>query len=372
VKTTFDRYLLRRFAYVFAILFVTTFGLFVVIDAFTNVDGFQEGTKSTLGVLAKMAAYYGYQSSVFFAMTGPILAVIASMVVLAILQKNSEIQPVLAAGVPAYRLIVPLIAGMLAVNGVLIANQEFVIPRISHHLQANRNQPGATGHDVEPVYDYETHIYIDGDELFLDTHRMHGAKFVLPVPEIALELTTLKSAEAVYYRERAGRPSGWLLKHASPAFPELNLTPAGRQVIHAVAGGEGVFVVTDVSFDQLYNRSRNYKFIPTPELLRRINNPAIGMTSVRGQIMHLHARLTQPLTNLFCVLIVLPLIIRRESKGLVTNLAMCSGVLGVVFVVSQVFLYLGSANLIAPDQAAWAPVVFSGTLGAWLSGFAQT
>ena len=46
--TIFDRYLLGRFTWVFVVLFVTTFGLFVVIDGFTNVDAFQEESDGTI------------------------------------------------------------------------------------------------------------------------------------------------------------------------------------------------------------------------------------------------------------------------------------------------------------------------------------
>ena len=73
--TTFDRYLLRRFLHTFVILFVTLFGLYVVIDGFTNVDGFQEGTDDALVVLRRMGAYYVYQSSMLFDLMGPTVAV---------------------------------------------------------------------------------------------------------------------------------------------------------------------------------------------------------------------------------------------------------------------------------------------------------
>ena len=42
VSTTFDRYLIARYLQIFVILFVSMFGLFVVIDGFSNVDEFQE------------------------------------------------------------------------------------------------------------------------------------------------------------------------------------------------------------------------------------------------------------------------------------------------------------------------------------------
>ena len=42
MPTTFDRYLLRRYLHVFIILMISMYGLYVVIDGFTNIDEFQE------------------------------------------------------------------------------------------------------------------------------------------------------------------------------------------------------------------------------------------------------------------------------------------------------------------------------------------
>jgi lipopolysaccharide export system permease protein len=131
-------------------------------------------------------------------------------------------------------------------------------------------------------------------------------------------------------------------------------------------------VATDVSFDQLHSRNRGQQFAATQELVRRIRNPAYGTASVRGTTLQVHTRLVAPLSNVLSVLIAVPLIVRRESRSLVLNLALCTGVLIVVYAAAQACLYLGRINLIPTDLAAWAPAILAGTLAAWLSGRAQT
>ena len=39
--TTFDRYLLGRMLHTFGVFLVATYGLYIVIDLFTNIDAFQ-------------------------------------------------------------------------------------------------------------------------------------------------------------------------------------------------------------------------------------------------------------------------------------------------------------------------------------------
>ena len=372
MTTTFDRYLLFRFLSAFGILFVSSFGLYAVIDGFSNVDAFQKDAPGTTAVLAKMGKYYFFQSAAFLDMAGPILATIAVMVVFALLWKNSELHPILAAGVPAYRLVVPALIGMLLVNGVLIANQEFVFPRISHHLQAPREASDETAKDVEPTYDFATKIHITGRQLFLSDRKMTEPHFLLPSPLLTLEMTTVKAEEAVFHDKQGNRPAGWLLKKVSPAPGDLRLTPAGQKIVRRLKDSQQLFITTDVSFDQLYDRSRSFQYVSTPDLIHRIQNPAYGMISAQSQTMHLHSRLTRPLANLLSVLIAVPLILRRESRSLIGNMALCAALLGGVYLFAQGLQYLGSVNLIAADLAAWLPVILSGSMSAWLTGVAQT
>ena len=120
--TTIDRYLLGRFWHVFGIGYVATVGLYVVFDGFTNIDAFQErsGEAGSLSLLSRMAEYYGYKSLEMFEMVGPILTVISAMVVFALLLKNRELNPLLSAGVPAARLVFPMLVGTLAINLLLV------------------------------------------------------------------------------------------------------------------------------------------------------------------------------------------------------------------------------------------------------------
>ena len=369
--TTFDRYLLHRFLSSFLILFVSTFGLYVVIDGFTNVDGFQVGREEAMDVLTTMLRYYTYQCSPFLNLVGSTLAVLSVMIVFAALQKNSEFHPILAAGIPTSRLLVPIVAGMLLVSMLMMFNQEIIIPRLAHELIKPRGEKKSKTEKVQPVYDRKTRIHIGGEGLLLSQRKLLQAEFLLPAPDIANELTRIRAEEAVYFQETEQDPAGWYLRNVEPRFEEISLTPQGKQVVKPLKESQNLFLISDVGIDQLYNRSRNFQYASIPELIRRIKNPSVGNTSLRGQILHFHTRLTRPFFNVAIIFVAVPLILRRESRSLVTNLAVCSGVLGLLMGISQVFSYCGQVNLIAPDLAAWLPVILSGTGGVWLMGTAQ-
>jgi lipopolysaccharide export system permease protein len=371
VLTTFDRYLLKRYLHAFVILFVSTYGLFVVIDGFTNVDAFQEGQDAAGQVLRWMAEYYGFQAIDFFDRIAAILSVIAMMVAFALLQKNGELQPILAAGVPIYRLVLPIAVGAAAVNTVVICNEELVIPRVAAHLNSNRAEDKQATYSVKPRYDYKTQIHIDGKSLNLESECINQAEFILP-PLLVPELTTLKGEEAVYLEADGDHPAGWLLRKCTTKFEQLPLTDVGRKYVRRTNSPTELFIVSDVSIDQLSTRSKDFRFLSTAELVRRIRNPSTGLSSIRSQRLFFHTRLVKPFLNVIAVFIIIPLVVRRESRSLILNVALCTLVLGVLYGVTQSFAFLGEKNLIAPDFAAWCPAIISAASGAWLSGLVQT
>jgi len=382
--TTLDRYLFRRFVYVFVLLMVSLYGLFVVFDLFTNIDEFTKiaelpgSSSGPFDSLIHISSYYAIRFTEFFEMTGPIMSIVAVIVVLATIQKNSEIQPVLAAGIPTFRLVVPFLLGVGVVNVALILNQEFLIPSVAQKLQTPRGSAQEVGQAVEPLYDYDKAgtavLHIDGDRIHLSSRKLTKASFTVRAPKLAHRMMTIKASEAVFFPPTSKRPqSGWLLKEISQA-DELedklfaNLTDRGRKAIYRQTDSPHLFVVSNVSFDQLYNRTRNHAMVSTLQLAQRIRLPSTGMAPVRGQQLHLHFRFTRPLLSFAMVFGCVPLVLRRESRSLIGNMAVCSVAMGVMYGVGQACLYLGGTSLLETDLAAWLPVILGGGAAAFISG----
>jgi len=367
VFTTFDRYLLKRFFHVFIIGFIATYGLYVVFDGFTNIDGFQSGLEegSSFGLLKLMLQFYVYQSSIFFDMISPILTVLSAVVVFSLMVRHGELNPVLSAGIPTYRLAIPLAFATLTINCFIVANQELLIPRIADKLQAERGDLGTSSQFVEPVYDFSTRIMINGRELLLTEKKLLSAEFVLSKPMVH-DFVTVKSAEAFYHDKTPESAGGWLLKQASPKYDELEIAEFANEMILPGDDPGDIFIVSDIGCDQLCNRSTN-TLISTPDLIARINNPSFSDLSIRKQKMDLHFRLTRPFMNLIAVMMSIPFVLRKESRSQILNIAFCAVVMGGLFAINQFFFYMGTTKLVTPDQAAWFPVITCGTLAAWFS-----
>ncbi len=370
--TTFDRYLLRRYWHVFAVGFMALFGLYFVIDVFTNVTDFLETASGTLSLLFTIVQYYSYRACQFFGMLGGTLQVVSAMVAMALVQKHGELNPILSAGISTYRLMRPLFIGACLVNVLILINQEFIIPRIAVHLQFDAgHDSGMTGR-IEPVKDFATEMLIIGDRLNLKEQKIEEAQFVLTSTKLSENLTTIKAHEAFLQDEHRHHRTGWLLKGTSVPFESLRLTATGRKYIKAGVAPDEIFIRSAVTLDQLYNRDSHYEYLPTWEIMRRLRNPSFSNSSLRSQNLYLQSRLTKPLLSLIVVAVGVPFVVRKESPSLLTNLAICCGVLGVMLGVNELLMYLGKANILAPELAVWSPVIIWGTTAAWCTGYVRT
>lgn len=382
--TTFDRYLTGRLLHTFALLFLAAYGLYVVIDLFMNIDEFQDNAAKGMESAAAsrhmllfggIGRYYFYRAFEFFEMAGPILIVISVITVLGLLRKSSETFPLLAAGIPAFRLLRPLLLSAAVLNLCLIVNQEFMIPALAVQLQRPRGSETTEVQRVEPVYDYSNFLmHIDGDQVLVDSQTLIGASFSLPETHLSTRSCVLKAEQARFITAdgRKAKRSGWLLQNIQGEFDPSVLTSLGRERIHAVNDGQDVFIYSEVTFDQLYNRGKNLKLLSSLQLIRRIQNPSTGTVPLRSQSLALHTRITRPILCLLSITIALPLVVRRESHSLITNMAVCSAVLGGSYALTQACMACGSSGLLAPDLAAWLPVILNGAASTWTANLVQT
>jgi len=369
--TTFDRYLLRRYVHVFAVGYLALFGLYFVIDVFANVSDLFDQNKETFSLVTGIIFYYSYRACYFFGMIGGTLEVVSAMVAMALVQKHGELNPILSAGISTFRLIRTLLVGSFIVNGLILINQEFIIPRIAMNLRFEPGQQRQGLSEIEPVKDFATDMLIVG-KLNLQAQKLDDAQFVLPPPKLSEKLTTIKAVEAIPQNKLHHHRVGWLLKGASVTYDALQLTEMGRRYIKPGSVPDELFIRSDVVFDRLYNRDSHYEYLPTWELMRRLRNPSFSSRSLLSQNMFVQARLTKPLLNLVVVAVGVPFVVRRESVSVLTNLAVCCGVMAAMLGVNETYLYLGKANILAPEVAVWAPIITWGTAAAWLSGIVRT
>lgn len=371
--TIIDRYVLREFVRVFLICFLSLAGLYIVFDAFANLDEFMRYSEKNGSLLGCMGEYYFYRSIFFFDRTSGILTLIAAMFTVVWLRRYNEWVALLAAGIPGRRVIGPVLLGALLIAVGAAVSREFVIPAI--RLQLSRDPKDLLGQNAKalpPQYDNETDILFRGKQTYAANSRIHQPNFGLPLRLEAFG-KQLSAVDAYYKPAQGNLPAGYLLTGVSEPENIRELASAvvdGRKVIITARDEPSLkpdecFVVSNVNFEQLTGGRSWRQFSGTPELIVGLRNPSLDFRAdVRVAI---HMRFLQPLMDMTLLLLGLPLVLTRENRNMFASVGQCMALVAVYVLMILVCQRLGSSYFINPALAAWLPLIVFAPLAAGMS-----
>ena len=360
------RYLLRQFWRVYFICFFSLMGLYVVGEVFQNIEQLGHSGDKHGNLVGVLVRHYALQSLSFFDTTSAIVTVIAAMFTLSSFQRFNELTAVLAAGIPKWKVIKPLVvaAGIIALAAAL--NREFVMPTPACREELSRDIHdlwGERAKDVAPRQDDATDVLIRGKQAIAKTKQIHEASFLLPAGWGA-SFQELRAADAYYHPAADGHPSGYLLKgltqpktlDKSPSLPRQGtpvvLTP--RDYPTWLAPDE-CFVVSEITFDQLAGNEHWVQLSSTLDLIRARRNASLGVGA--DVAVAIHARFVQPLLDMTLLFLGLPLILRRGNRNLFVAAGISVAVVAGFLLIVSAAQYLGSSYLLPPDLAAWCPLL---------------
>jgi len=359
-----DRYVLRQFIGTFLICYLSMTGLYIVFDAFTNMEEFLRCGREQGNVLLLLTSFYSYRSVLFFDRMAGSLSLVAAMFTITWLQRHNEMTALMSAGISRLRVAAPVI-GMAVVIALLAAgSREFLIPRFRDQLSRRpQDLIGDVGQPLRPRYDNQTDIRIGGEMTFGDKMRISKPSFLLPhtLDQYGGEL----SAKRAYYRPpTAERPGGYLLDEVlKPANlrekPSLRLNgePVAITPLDAPGwlGPNQCFVVSDLTFEQLTGGRSWREYSSTKTLIEGLRNPSLDWgADVR---VAAHSRITKPFLDVSLLFLGLPLVLTRQSRNVFVAMGLCSGVTSVFSLVVITFEQLGKIYSISPALAAWAPLM---------------
>jgi lipopolysaccharide export LptBFGC system permease protein LptF len=228
-----DRYIVRNFLCSAAMWFVVLMAMRIVADLFINLDEFVE-QKETFSAIA---SYYGYQSFAYFSQLGGVIIVAAATFTLAMMNHTNELSAMLASGVSLHRVVWPMILCAMLLGGLIVLDQELVIPRFADKLARSRD-------DVAGGRAFRVALIADGRGSVWYSESFNPSENKMTAPVLALRDSRQRQVAGVFGAEAhpaevRGRV-GWVIKEAvlSPAGGEGSIwphTPDTRSV-HSVVG----------------------------------------------------------------------------------------------------------------------------------------
>jgi len=349
-----DRLLLWAFLKAYAICLVSLLSLYIVIDLFTNLEDFAQHTSGLLPVLQNIFRYYGYKVVQIFDRLCEAIVLLAAAFTVAWVQRNNELLPLLSAGVPTRRVILPVLAGAAMLIGIGVLNQEIVIPRIADALLTDRDDPrGEKSLVVAGAYDANG-IHIEGAEA--KRSGLTVKPFFVTVPESLTDsLLHIAATEAHYVPADSREPcsGGWMMSGVQPAT--LENPPSALEQLDP---GRFFLRTTDVDFDVLTRNRQWFMFASTNRLRDLLTRPdARRLAAIAVQF---HMRLTRPILGVLLVVLGLSVILRDQNRNVFIGTGLCLANCALFFAAIFACKHLGDNEYFAPALAAWVPVLAFG------------
>jgi lipopolysaccharide export system permease protein len=370
----------RYWAYfkAYVICFTALVGLYIVIDAFSNLDEF---TKRASGVelFKVMSRYYLVHMSEFYDRLCGVIGMMAAIFTVTWMQRNNELLAMLAAGVSTHRVIRPVIVSAVLVSAAAVANQELIIPEFADELQKRHDDDGNSAVvDLHGRYDANS-IYLHGSMADRKSQTVMAFSATFPV-EVFGAIRELSAMQARYIPDdhpTAPRRGGWLLRGA-----RINPTVADEAlkdgVLVKLASAEGFppplgempdlgrdtyFLSTDINFKALSRNRQWYQYAPTLELIRGLSDPANEPEKLDIAV-YLHNRILRSLLGLALLLLCLPQVLGGYGGNMFINLGVSLGTSAVFYGLCFMSQYLGSHSVIPAELSAWCPLIGFGTVAA--------
>lgn len=343
-----DRYIIRNMLFSYVVVFGVFVGLRIVVDLFTQIDEFTERMLPAKQVVQNMLVYYGYHMFQYYQeFAGPIV-VFAALFTLFRIKRSRETVALLSSGISLHRLLWPVMLVGVLLNGLLIVNQELIIPAIADKLV--RTQDNAIGDRLVPV-----NLQADHNRTLLlgrlDVLKGKVADCWLVERDEHGGLTRLRRAREASWDEDQG---GWLLTGVRSLT--LDRSPQGR-----LSRQESLFYETDLSPKELSLRAGGeyLRYQPTSRLLQMSMQEYLQKRMGMDLEVEKHFRFTGPLANVIILLLAAPLVTSREPRKVF--LQMIKGLLAVVGAFSVTFACQQLAGQhISPLIAAWLPILIFG------------
>jgi LPS export ABC transporter permease LptG/LPS export ABC transporter permease LptF len=352
-----DGYVSRLALKVSMLTFVGLLGIFYISTFIDMSDKLFKGqtTAATLG------QYFYYQTPQFVFFIIPLTILIAGMVTIGILTKNSEIVVMQACGISIYRVAVPLIALAAVASGTMFLVQDRVLPYSNRRASELKHIIRGGAPRTFDVVNRKWLVARDGsiyNYTFYDQRRQElNGLSILEFDRKGGNVTRRVYVSNATFDPRSQRlwrsNDGWVREFtngtdlkAFATFPSRDLTLEAPTY----------FATESPDADRM----------TYAQLKRYIGDLAASGVNVVPQTVLLHRKLSFPFVTLIMTLIAVPFAVTTGRRGALYGIAAGISIAVVYWIAINTFTAIGSAGMLPAMLAAWAPNVLFGAGAAYL------
>lgn len=351
-----DKYIAKNFMIGYLISLMVLVGLRVVIDLFVNLDEFAEhANMGTVGVLTNICTFYGIRIALYFREFAGIITVVAAVFSLGKMTRNNELIAVMASGVSLKRVIAPIIFLAILLTGLLVIDQELIIPRFANRLVRPHDAlPGEDKYDVWFMSD-EKGTLICTQNFDEKTATLSKPLFIIREPFGAANWKVIGKIDAdkgIYNFEN----SRW--DFVNGIYTKIDRSegiPDAENASEPVA-----FYESDLTpFDIPVRRQESYKSLLSSAQLATLATQRSRVKDLPELYSQKHFRITDPIINMVMLMIALPILVCRDPKRMKSAILISFAFTSACFLVSFVCKMVATEvffNQVRPELWAWMPV----------------
>jgi lipopolysaccharide export system permease protein len=349
-----DRYIAKNFIIGYVISFCVLIGLRIIMDLFVNLDEFTEQhvNMTTWDVVKNILIFYGLNSTLYFRDFAAMITVIAAAFSFGKMVRQQELVAIMASGVSLKRVISPVIFLAILLTGLLVIDQEMIIPLLSDKLVRSHDDiPGEEKFSVEFMSDAKgSKIY--SQQYDVKTATLHRP-LIIPrrptdTPGVWETVGRIDAESATYnYEEKR-----WDLLGGVMTLKDIG---GGRKPIP--------YYVSDLTPKDIpvRRKSENKTLLSSRQLAilashAQKNKQIKDLAQLYSQK---HFRIADPIINIVMLMVCLPLLVCRDPKAMKSATVMSFGLTGMCMVVNFVCKLFASEIVfgqIRPEIWAWLPI----------------
>jgi LPS export ABC transporter permease LptG/LPS export ABC transporter permease LptF len=350
-----DRYILREFLKILAIVVLSVLALSIIIDFNDKAKDAREH-----GIAAStLLSYYRVFSFTVLNWTVPISVLVATLVTFAMLSKNSEITAMKSSGVSLYRIGLPIMVVAALMSVISYLNLDFVLPYSSRRLE-----------EIKRVIDGKPPISVaEQQKLWYRGKGRHlinflaydrDAKRLTQVQVYELHPTEFRMTRRVFANRATWNGKGWVFEDGwVRSFPDN--APATYTLIREPLQLFYPETPEDFALEVRLPDQMTYA-----ELYRYLETLKASGYAADALAVKLYEKTSWPALSIVMALIALPFAFRMGKRGALYGIAIAL-VLGIVYwIFFALFMKFGEVGNLPPLLAAWAANILFGIAAAYL------
>jgi len=354
-----DRYVTTMYTRVFALCAVGLLALFYISTFIDRSDKVFKGA-ATWGM---MGAYLWYLLPQYVYYVLPMSVLLASLVTIGVLTKNSELIVMKACGISLYRVALPMLGAALLAGGTLFALEQTTLGPSNRKAETIKSVMNG----VKPeTLDLLTRQWVVGSRGDIYHYNYFDPKANALMGISVFEFSDgMRSLARRSYAERArftpepGRSNVWRAEQAW----SRELRPSG-DTRRFSAQPVAEFTLEPPSYFGI--RQPEPQFMSYSQLRDYIGQLRTSGFDVIAQQVALERKASFPFVTLIMTLIAVPFAVTAGRRGALYGIGV-----GIVIAISywvafSVFAALGTGGVVAPMLAAWAPNLLFGAGAAYL------